>query len=73
MAIFGLKTKASQKSQVSENLESFVNNFENGFIFEDHSYALYKNWLLGEAVKILSSLKSDLRDQECWPLGDISL
>ena len=27
MAIFGLKTKASQKSQVSENLESFVDNF----------------------------------------------
>ena len=27
----------------------------------------------GEAVKILSSIKSDESDQECWPLGDISL
>lgn len=54
-------------------LESFVTNFDNGFIIEDQSYALYKDWLLGEAVKILSSLKSDESDQECWSLGDISL
>ena len=27
MALFGLKTKASPKSRVSENLESFVKNF----------------------------------------------
>ena len=33
----------------------------------------YKDWLLGEAVKILSSLKSDESDQEYWTLGDISL
>ena len=50
-----------------------MTNFDNGFIIEDQSYALYKDWLLGEAVKILSSLKSDESDQECWPLGDISL
>ena len=50
-----------------------MTNSDNGFMVEDQSYVLYKNWLLGEAVKILSSLKGDLRDQECWTLGDISL
>ena len=50
-----------------------MNNCDNGFTIEDQSYALYKDWLLGEAVNILSSLKSDESDQKCWPLGDISL
>ena len=44
-------------------LESFATNFDNGFIIEDQSYALYKDWLLGEAVKILSSIKCDESDQ----------
>ena len=54
-------------------LENFVNNFDNGFTIDDQSYELYKDWLLGEVVKILSSLNSDESDQECWSLGDISL
>ena len=54
-------------------LERFITDFDNDFISKDQSYAQYKNWLLDEAIKLRSSLKKNLRDQECRPLGDISI